>query len=145
MTIMVTNAVVKLESSDLDDAFPNVNFGIKPTGSRTLVQIRRPKEKTKGGILYSEYTKEAEQDNTQVAKVISVGPLAFRNRNTMELWPEGAWYKEGDFVFVSKYGGARWRRDIPGARGEKVEFVIFNDLDIVGTVDGDPAAVQEYL
>ena len=63
----------------------------------------------------------------------------------MELWPEGAWYREGDFVFVPKYAGSRWRRDLPGQKGEKVEFVIFNDLDIVGTVDDDPAAVQSYL
>jgi co-chaperonin GroES (HSP10) len=130
--------------SEIDEAFPNIDFGIKPTGSRVLVQIRRPKTKI-GSIILSDYTKDAEQDNTQVAKVVSVGPLAFRNRNTMDLWPEGAWYKEGDFVFVSKYGGARWRRDIPGFKGEKVEFVIFNDLDIVGTVEADPLSVQAYI
>jgi len=142
---MVTTAVVKLPSlSEIDEAFPNVNFGISPTGSRVLVQIRRPKTKI-GSIILSDYTKDAEQDNTQVAKVVSVGPLAFRNRNTMEPWPEGAWYTKDDFVFVSKYGGARWRREIPGTKGEKVEFVIFNDLDIVGIVDGDPLAVQAYI
>ena len=142
---MVTSAVVKTVSqSGIDEAFPELDFGISPTGSRVLVQIRRPKTKI-GSILLSDYTKDAEHDNTQVAKVIAVGPLAFRNRNTMEQWPEGAWYKEGDFVFVSKYGGARWRRDIPDQKGEKVEFVIFNDLDIVGTVYSDPLAVQAYV
>jgi len=142
---MVTNAVVNLVSqSGIDEAFPTIEFGIKPTGSRVLVQIRRPKSKI-GSIILSDYSKDAEQDNTQVAKVIHVGPLAFKNRNTMEMWPEGAWYKEGDFVFVPKYAGARWRREIPGEKGEKVEFVIFNDLDIVGTVEGDPLAVQAYL
>ena len=141
---MVTNAVVIPSLSEIDEAFQNVDFGIKPTGSRVLVQIRRPKTKI-GSIILSDYTKDAEQDNTQVAKVVSVGPLAFRNRNTMDLWPEGAWYKEGDFVFVSKYSGARWRRDIPGSKGEKVEFVIFNDLDIVGTVEADPLSVQAYI
>jgi hypothetical protein len=48
-------------------------------------------------------------------------------------------------VFVPKYAGSRWRRDIPGEKGEKVEFVIFNDLDIVGTVDGDPTAIQAHI
>jgi co-chaperonin GroES (HSP10) len=146
MTIMAIAAVVKLDSqSGIDEAFPNIDFGIKPTGSRVLVQIRRPKTKTAGGILLSDYSKDAEQDNTQVAKVVAVGPLSFRNRGTMELWPEGAWYKAGDFVFVPKYAGSRWRRDIPGEKGEKVEFVIFNDLDIVGTVDGDPIAIQAHI
>lgn len=143
---MVQSAVVNLNSSsEIDFAFPKVNFGIKPTGSRILVQVRRPKPKSKGGIIFADYTKDAESDNTQVALVISVGPLAFRNRSTMELWPEGAWYKEGDFVFIPKYAGARWKRAIPNDPQERVEFVIFNDLDIVGTVDGDPTTVQEYL
>ena len=142
---MATSAVVKLGSpSEIEQAFPKIDFGVKPTGSRVLMQIRRPKEKI-GNILLADYSKDAEMDNTQVAKVISVGPLAFRNRNTMELWPEGAWYKEGDYVFVPKYAGSRWRRDLPGKPGEKVEFVIFNDLDIVGTVDGDPLDVQSRL
>ena len=142
---MAIAAVVNLASpSETDEAFPKIDFGIKPTGSRVLVQIRRPKTKI-GNILLSEYSKDAEQDNTQVAKVVGVGPLAFRNRNTMDLWPEGAWYKEGDFVFVPKYAGSRWRRDLPGQKGEKVEFVIFNDLDIVGLVTTDPLSVQAYL
>jgi co-chaperonin GroES (HSP10) len=145
MTIMVNIAVVNPQSSELDVAFPELDFGIAPTGSRVLVQIRRAKKMTKGGIHLSDYDKGAEADNTQVAKVVGVGPLAFRNRNTMELWPEGAWYKHGDFVFVPKYAGARWRRDIPGELGEKVEFVIFNDLDIVGTVTGNPLSVQAYI
>ena len=63
----------------------------------------------------------------------------------MELWPEGAWYGEGDFVFVPKYAGSRWRRDIPGQKGEKVELVIFNDLDLVGKVTGDPLAIKAFL
>ena len=142
---MASAAVVNLASpSEIDIAFPNINFGIRPTGSRVLLQIRRPKAKI-GSIHLSQYSKEAEMDNTQVAKVVRVGPLAFRNRNTMELWPEGAWYKEGDFVFVPKYAGSRWRREIPGQKGEKVEFVIFNDLDIVGIVTTDPLSVQAYL
>lgn len=142
---MATAAVVKLASpSEIEDAFPKIDFGIIPTGSRVLVQIRRPKTKI-GSILLSEYSKDAELDNTQVAKVIAVGPLAFRSRNTMELWPEGAWYKEGDYVFVPKYAGSRWRRDLPNQKGEKVEFVIFNDLDIVGLVTINPLDVQAYI
>jgi co-chaperonin GroES (HSP10) len=133
-----------VSQSEIDEAFPNIDFGILPTGSRVLVQIRRPKTKI-GSIILSDYSKDAEQDNTQVAKVVAVGPLAFRNRNTMELWPEGAWYKKDDFVFVPKYAGSRWKRDIPDQKGEKVEFVIFNDLDIVGTVYADPLAVQAHL
>lgn len=143
----MASGVVELpvQSSALEDAFPNVDFGVKPLGSRVLVQIRLPKEKTAGGIILSDYSKDAEQDNTQVAKVIAVGPLAFKNRETLTPWPEGAWAKTGDFVFVPKYAGARWFRPAPNRKDAKVEFVIFNDLDMVGLVEGDPLAVQARL
>lgn len=142
---MVTSAVVNLQHSAIEEAFPKVDFGVKPTGSRILVQIRRPKTKTAGGILLSNYTQEAEQDNTQVAVVLGVGPLAFHNRETMQQWPEGAWCKEGDFVFVPRYAGGRWKVDLPGKKDEKVELVIFNDLDIIGIVTGDPLAVKAHI
>lgn len=142
---MVQVAVVNPDISPIDEAFPSIDFGIRPAGSRILVQIRRPKTKSKGGILYSEYSKQAEQDNTQVAKVIAVGPLAYHNRDTMKPWPEGAWCKVGDYVFVSKYGGARWRREVPNAKGEYSEFAIFNDLDILGDVLIDPLEVQAHV
>jgi co-chaperonin GroES (HSP10) len=142
---MVLSAVVNLQHSEIDDAFPVIDTGIEPTGSRILVQIRRPKSVTAGGIILSNYSKEAEQDNTQVAKVIGVGPLSYHNRDTMQPWPEGAWCKEGDFVFVPRYAGGRWYVDLPGKKDEKVEFVIFNDLDILGRVKGDPLAVKSRL
>lgn len=142
---MVMSAVVNPQFSAIDEAFPDVDFGIAPTGSRILVQIRRPKTKTAGGILLSNYTQDAEQDNTQVAKVLAVGPLAYHNRDTMKPWPEGAWCKEGDFVFVPRYAGGRWKVDLPGKKDEKVEMVIFNDLDIIGRVTGDPLAVKAHI
>lgn len=140
-------SVVELpvQSSELNEAFPNIDFGVKPLGSRVLVQVRLPNEKTAGGIILSDYSKDAEQDNTQVAKVIAVGPLAYKNRETMIDWPEGAWAKPGDYVFVPKYAGSRWYRKAPNRTDVRVEFVIFNDLDMVGLVDGDPLAVQARL
>jgi co-chaperonin GroES (HSP10) len=80
----------------LEEAFPVADPGVQPFGSRVLVQIRNPQEKTTGGIILSTDTKETEKWNTQAAKVISIGPLAFRNRNTMEHWPEGNWCEAGD-------------------------------------------------
>ena len=143
----MASGVVELpaQSSALEDAFPNIDFGVTPLGSRVLVQVRLPKEKTAGGIILSDYSKAAEQDNTQVAKVIAVGPLAFKNRETMTPWPEGAWAKPGDYVFVPKYAGSRWYRKAPNRTDVRVEFVIFNDLDMVGVVNGDPLAVQARL
>ncbi len=127
----------------LAEAFPDADPGVQPFGSRVLVQIRTPRKVTKGGIILSSDTQDTEKWNTQVAKVISVGPLAFKNRNTQESWPEGAWCKPGDFVRVPKYGGDRW--EVPLNKNDSAMFVIFNDLDIIGQVTGDPLAVKAFI
>jgi co-chaperonin GroES (HSP10) len=130
-------------SSELIEAFPEANPGITPFGSRILVQIRSPKTKTASGIIIDNGSRDTEKWNTQVAKVISLGALAFKNRNSMESWPEGAWCHPGDYVRVAKYGGDRW--EVPLPSGESALFVIFNDLDIIGRVEGDPLAIRAFI
>lgn len=127
----------------LDDAFPACEPGVAPFGSRVLVQIRSPKRKTAGGIILMDDARETEIYNTQVAKVLAVGSLAFKNRNTMESWPEGSWCEAGDFVRVPRYGGDRWT--VTAANGEAAILVIFNDLDLVGKITGDPLAMKAFL
>lgn len=128
----------------IDEAFPAADPGISPFGSRVLVQIRTPKKKSKGGIILTGDVRETEHYNTQVAKVISVGSLAFKNRNTMEPWPEGSWCEVGDFVRVPRYGGDRWSVKTEDGEDEAI-VVIFNDLDLVGKVTGDPMAIKSFL
>lgn len=132
-----------MSAEALLEAFPDANPGITPFGSRVLVQIRSPKTKTASGIILDNGSRDTEKWNTQVAKVIQVGALAFKNRNTMESWPEGSWCKAGDFVRVAKYGGDRW--EVPLPNGESALFVIFNDLDIIGQVVGDPLAIRAFI
>jgi co-chaperonin GroES (HSP10) len=107
------------------------------------VQIRSPKTKTASGIIIDNGSRDTEKWNTQVAKVVNVGALAFKNRNSMEPWPEGSWCKPGDYVRVAKYGGDRW--EVPMPNGETALFVIFNDLDIIGQVTGDPLAIRAFI
>ena len=135
--------MVMTSEDALAEAFPAVDAGVQPFGSRVLVQIRTPRKVTRGGIILSSETQDTEKWNTQVAKVISVGPLAFKNRNTQESWPEGDWCKPGDFVRVPKYGGDRW--EVAFTKNDSAMFVIFNDLDIIGQVTGDPLAVKAFI
>lgn len=128
----------------MKEAFPDVDPGIQPFGSRVLVQIRTAKTKTAGGIYLTSDTTDTEKWNTQIAKVICKGPLAFKNRNTMESWPEGAWCEEGEFIRVAKYGGDRWEVPMEGSQ-EFAMFVIFNDLDIMGRVTGDPLKIKAFI
>ena len=126
------------------DAFPPVDPGVRPFGSRVLVQVRRAKTTTKGGIILAAEARDTEAWNTQVAKVIGLGPLAYKNRNTMEPWPEGSWCDVGEYVRVPRYGGDRWSVKTDDGEDEAI-LVIFNDLDLVGKVTGDPMAIKAFL
>jgi co-chaperonin GroES (HSP10) len=124
------------------DAFPDIDPGVQPFGSRVLLQIRRAKSKTKGGIILAGETRDTEMWNTQVAKVVALGPIAFKNRNTMDPWPEGAWVSVGSYVRAPKYGGDRW--SVTTDDGEII-FAMFNDLDLLGEITGDPLAMKAFL
>lgn len=130
-------------SEALKQAFPAADPGVKPLGSRILVQIRTPEAKSKGGIILTDSDKDTQMWNTAVAKVVDVGPLAFHNRNTAELWPEGAWCGVGEFVRVPRYGGDRWV--VINAEGEKAYYVLFNDLDVLGKVTTDPLEIRAFF
>lgn len=128
----------------LAEAFPSVEPGIAPLGGRVLVQLRRVANTTKSGIVLVEETKEAVKWNNQVARVIALGPLAFRNRETRELWPEGAWIEVGDFIRVPRWNGDRHEVPVKDSN-VPVTFVVFNDHEIIAKVTGDPLNVKAYI
>jgi len=41
--------------------------------------------------------------NKDVDVVLALGTVAYRNRQTLELFPEGAWVKVGDKVSIKKF------------------------------------------
>lgn len=129
-------------------AFPSVDPGAKPLGGRILVQLRRTKKKaTSAGIILIEETKETEKWQNMVAKVIEIGPLAFKHRDTMQSWPEGSWCEAGDFIRVPKWGGDRWEVRVPGEDDleDPALFMILNDHEAIAKVVGDPLAMKAYL
>lgn len=139
---MLLEKPLEMSYESIEDAFPAVDCGVKPFGSSVIVQIRRAKAQTKGGLYIPEEARKTESSNTQVARVVAVGPLAYKNRNTMESWPEGAWCDTGMFVRVPKYGGDRWAVELGD---EEIEFVMFNDLDIRGQITGDPLKMRAFI
>ena len=131
--------------ADLRDAFPAVDPGAKPLGARILVQLRRTKQKaTSAGIILVEETRETEKWNNMVAKVIEIGPLAFKKRDTMEDWPEGAWCKVGDYLRVPKWGGDRWEVEMPG-EDDPVLFMVLNDHEVIAKITGNPLTVRAFV
>jgi co-chaperonin GroES (HSP10) len=133
-----------LDYGSLVDAFPDVKPGLIPFGDKVLVQIRTPMTRTKGGLYVPQESRETEQWNTQVAKVVALGPVAFMNRDTLQPWPEQAWCKVGDYVRCPKYGGDRWEVPVPG-KVDAALFVLYRDIDLVGKIEGDPLAMVAYL
>jgi co-chaperonin GroES (HSP10) len=143
----MSNSEALKESAELAWAFPSVDPGAKPLGGRILVQLRRTKKKTSGsGIILVEETKETEKWQNMVAKVIHVGPLAFKHRDTMQSWPEGSWCEPGDFIRVPKWGGDRWEVPVPDQDDEDPAlFAVFNDHEMIAKVTGNPLNMRAYL
>ncbi len=124
-----------ISASDLAESFPKVPCGIKPLGPLILVQLRMTKKQTASGIVLARSTREFNDSIAQFAKVLALGPLAYRNRATGETWPEGAWVRPGDIVRVPKYGGDRFYKEL--SKDEGVVFVLFDDKLVTGIIDPD--------
>lgn len=134
-----------ISASDLQSAFPEIDPGLYPKGARVLVQLRTVREKTEGGIVLVEDSRQFNKANTQLGKMIHLGPIAYRNRETGQPWPEGTWVKTGDLVRVPKYGGDRFERKIPGTNDTAI-FCIFSDHEIIAQIDPDAfSEIDEIL
>jgi co-chaperonin GroES (HSP10) len=145
---MTTGNPEASNEAELAWAFPSVDPGARPLGGRILVQLRRTKKKVgQAGIILVEETKETEKWNNMVAKVIAIGPLAFKHRDTMQPWPEGSWCDVGDYLRVPKWGGDRWEVKVPGEDDmeDPAMFMILNDHEIIATVTGDPLAMRAFV
>lgn len=134
---------ISSSAASLDETFPPVDPQTVPLGARVLVQLARTIKKSKGGIVLVEETKETLKWNNQVAKVIALGPLAFRNRKDAAAWPEGMWVDVGDYIRVPRWNGDRI--EIAVKDGDPIIFVVFNDHEIISKLTGNPLEVRTYL
>ena len=116
-----------------EECFPVVDHGVEVAGDRVLVQLRRQKVKSKGGIIFVEETQQTLKFNETVAKVVQVGPLAYKSPDTLEPWIEGPWCKAGDLVRTIKYGGDRFVVD-PGDDGGAVVFITLQAREIISRI-----------
>jgi len=135
------------DQQELKWAFPDVSPGQKPFGGRVVVQLRRIKKTTASKIILVAETKETEKRQNMIGRVVEIGPLAFKNRETMESWPEGSWASVGDYVRVPKWGGDRWEREVPNEEGNEdpVLFMTINDHELIARVTDDPLSFKAYV
>ena len=110
------------------DQLPN------PSGYRMLVLPFTPKEKTKGGIIFSQESLDKARIATDCGYVLKLGPLCYHDKDK---FPTGPWCKEKDWVIFARYAGSR----LPIEGGE---VRLLNDDEVLGTVK-DPESVLHYI
>ena len=129
----------KVESVEPQKRVDETNVGsIKdelpvPSGWRLLVLPFTPKEKTKGGILFSQEQLDKARIATTCGYVLKMGDLAYKDKDKFDK----PWRKIGDWVMFARYAGAR----LPIEGGE---VRILNDDEVLGTI-GDPESVLHYI
>lgn len=121
------------------EVFPEVDPGIEVVGDRVLVQLRREKTTSKGGIILVDETRQTIKFNETVAKVVQIGPLAYKNLDDLTDWKEGPWCKVGDLVRTIKYGGDRFVLDV-GDDGAPVVFITLQAREIISKIKSFEAA-----
>ena len=120
----------------IKDHFPEVDPGRTPCGNKVLVQFMWVRS-THNGIILSQETKDINQNATVIGRIVKVGPIAYRHRETGDAWKEGAWAEVGDIVLVARFGGFnRVNIPIPGEKDEAVMFATYNDFDVVDKLEG---------
>lgn len=144
MTATIRSAGQGRDRQTLEEAWPKVEPLITPLGNQVLVQMRVSKRKSSGGILLPDDTRDTDSSMVRVAKVLAIGPIAYKNRDDQRPWPEGAWVSVGDYVRVPSYAGVdAWR--VFYTEKDSVQFGMFNDYDIKGRISGDPLDVVDYV
>ena len=109
------------EEDDTPDVLPEL------PGFHVLVRPVSVKEKTKGGILIPNSTKEDMSYLTTVGKVIKIGNLAY---NDTDKFPKGPWCKEGDYICYAKHAGQK-------IQYKEVKMILLYDDQVIMKVE-DP-------
>ena len=89
----------------------------------SLVLPFTPREKTKGGILFSQEQLDKARIATTCGYVLKMGDLAYKDETKFNK----PWCKVGDWVMFARYAGAR----LPIEGGE---VRILNDDEVLGTI-----------
>lgn len=136
--------VVGFRYRSMEQAFPAIDPGLEPSTNLILVQVRLALSETAGGIQMTTENRRTEQDNTQIARIVGIGPMCFVLADGGR-WPDAAIFQVGDYVRIPKYQGDRFLlRHVTDDQADDVEFVLFKDRAILGRYTSDPLAVRAF-
>jgi len=105
----------------------------EPSGYRILVLPFTPKNKTKGGILFSQESLDKARIATTCGYVLKMGDLAYKDKDKFG----EPWCKKGDWVIFARYAGSR----LPIEGGE---VRLLNDDEVFGTVE-NPESILHLI
>jgi chaperonin GroES len=105
---------------------------LRPAGWRILIKPNEVSEKSKGGVYIPDDLQDIAKLSNVVGQVIAVGSEAYRDPKKFT----SAWVEEGQWVVISKFGGAKFKHN-----GE--EYRLINDDEVLAIVD-DPTMITAF-
>jgi co-chaperonin GroES (HSP10) len=103
----------------------------KPTGYKLLIALPESTEKTEGGIIRPEETRNREEVGSICGYVVDMGPDAYADE---QKFPNGPYCKKGDWIMMRSYSGTRFLihgREMRLIADDTVEAVVENPYGIV--------------
>jgi chaperonin GroES len=98
--------------------------GILPTEYKVLIYPKQVDERTKGGIIIPDESKDREQFAQMEGTLVARSPLAF----TYDDWKSASPPSVGDRVLFAKFAGAK----VTGKDGK--EYRLVNDKDVAAVL-----------
>ena len=129
-TVEIGSVTAKVETNDETDVESKPTQLPEPAGYKILIALPEVDEKTDGGIIKAQSTRQQEEVGSIVGFVMKLGPDAYQDK---EKFPNGPYCKEGDFILMRSYSGTRFSI-------HEREFRLIND-DSVEAVVQDPRGI----
>ena len=112
-----------------DNSIPTPDKVPQPVGYRILIRPRGIIEKTKGGIILTDSSKDSQAYLNSVGQIIAMGEECYSDRKK-------PWCKVGDWVIFGRYAGAR-------ISVQKVKMLLLNDDEIIATLESPEIITQQ--
>jgi|TARA_E500000331_G_scaffold269761_1_gene261261 co-chaperonin GroES (HSP10) len=112
-----------------DNNIPTPEKVPQPVGYRILIRPRGIIEKTKGGIILTDLSKDSQAYLNSVGQIIAMGEECYSDRKK-------PWCKVGDWVIFGRYAGAR-------ISVQKVKMLLLNDDEIIATLESPEIITQQ--
>lgn len=140
MSVSTMERTLHAVTANLAEAveFPPAETRWEPTGQTVIVQLRKVSDKIgTTGLLYRPQQDQALAQETEVyAKLLKVGPLAFRRPKNGQYYLGAPWAKPGDLVRIRHYNFDK----LPADNDPAISLVIVDYLDIRAVVPRSEAA-----